>query len=438
MRGFNARDAIVLCILACTTAVASALLPAGADADEIDAISRGAVEYYGGSTATGEIYSQCLLSTMRYDVTLAPDETSYVITGDIGAMWLRDSSAQMRPYLFFSRDSKVGSMLRGLIARQAEDMSVDPYANAFNRDYKVTEEKYELDSLIYPITLAWTYWKETGDAAAFRPAVKAGYERAVSLMELERDHSKSRYRHRELPQGGAGSPVGYTGMVWTGFRASDDRTKYGYHIPEEMFAAVGLGELAQLEDVVWHDPAQVSRVEALRAGIIGGINTYGIVYVPGFGYIYAYEVDGLGHANLMDDANIPSLLSIPYFGYVPAGDPIYKNTRRFVLSPQNPYYFAGTAASGVGSPHTPHGYVWPLSLIVQGLTSEEDAELAGILSELERSDTGEHLLHESFDANDPAKYTRSNFGWACALYAELIRDRVMREVPLPMWEAAGE
>ncbi|MDQ2818476.1 MAG: glycoside hydrolase family 125 protein [Candidatus Eremiobacteraeota bacterium] len=427
VRAFGLQIALAVCVLA-------AALPA--NANRVDAISRGAAEFYGGDAATGQLYSQCMLSTLRYDVSIEPDQTTYVITGDIGAMWLRDSSAQMRPYLFFADDPEVRTMLRGLIARQAKDIAVDPYANAFNRDYRVTEEKYELDSLIYPIMLAWTYWKRTADAAALTPAVKIGYERAVGLMELELDHGHSRYRHAQLQNGGVGKPTAYTGMVWTGFRASDDRTQYGYNIPEEMFAAAGLAELVDIEDLVWHDRAQAARVARLRAGIIEGINAYGIVYQPPFGYIYAFEVDGLGHANLMDDANIPNLLSIPYFGYVSATDPIYQNTRRFVLSASNPFYFAGAAASGIGSPHTPHGYVWPLALIMQGLTSQDPAELNMTLRELAASDVGDHLLHESFDVDDPARYTRSNFGWACALFTELVRDRVMHAPRLPAWNPA--
>jgi uncharacterized protein len=405
--------------------------PCHAAGAEIGAISKAAAQYPGDSPDTAQIYSQCLLSTVRYDVSFTPDNTTYVITGDIGAMWLRDASAQMRPYLFFAQDPAVRDMLRGVIARSAKNILVDPYANAFNRNYQVTEEKFELDSLAYPIVLAWNYWKQTGDTAALTPEVKSAYERAVFLMEIERDHSRSQYRHPALPNGGAGSPVGYTGMVWTGFRASDDPAQYGYNIPSNMFAAVALSELADMETSVWHDAAMASEVSMLRDGIMDGINNYGITYTPKYGYIYAYEVDGLGHANLMDDANVPSLLSIPYLGY-PADAAIYKNTRRFVLSPDNPYYFAGKVARGIGSPHTPKGYIWPLALVMQGLTAEDPKEVADVLTQLRASDTGDHLMHESFDPNDPTKFTRSNFGWACSLFAELVLNRVMGYTsPLP-------
>ncbi len=405
--------------------------PTAASAVELDALSKAALQYHATSDDGTQLYSQCLLSTVRYDVSFTPDRTTYVITGDIGAMWLRDASAQMEPYLFFAQDPGVKDMLRGVIAREAKDILVDPYANAFNRNYQVTEEKFELDSLAYPIVLAWNYWKQTGDTAALTPEIKSAYERAVFLMETERDHARSQYRHRSLANGGMGTPVGYTGMVWTGFRPSDDPAQYGYNIPSNMFAAVALSELADLETNVWHDGTQAAEVTQLRDGIVDGINNYGIVYTAKYGYIYAYEVDGLGHTNLMDDANVPSLLSIPYLGY-PADPAIYTNTRRFVLSPDNPYYYAGKTARGIGSPHTPKGYVWPLALVMQGLTTQDPKELADVLSELRASDIGDHLMHESFDPNDPTKFTRSNFGWACSLYAELVLNRVMGYTsPLP-------
>lgn len=409
----------------------SCALCAPSNAEDLAALSKAAADYHGASADTGQLYSQCLLSTIRYDVSFTPDKTTYVITGDIGAMWLRDASAQVRPYVFFANDPAVRDMLRGVITRSAKNILVDPYANAFNRNYQVTEEKFELDSLSYPIVLAWNYWKQTGDETVFTPETKSAYERALALMQLEREHSLSSYRHRELSNNGAGEAVSYTGMIWTGFRPSDDRAQYGYNIPEEMFAAVALSELADLERNVWHDDPTASQATALRDGVILGINNFGIVYHPKYGYIYAYEVDGLGHTNLMDDANIPSLLSIPYLGY-PADPAIYTNTRRFVLSADNPYYFSGKFARGIGSPHTPHGFVWPLALVMQGLTSRDPKELDDVLAQLHSSDVGDHLLHESFDPNDPARFTRSNFGWACSLFAELVLNRVMgMNAPMP-------
>jgi meiotically up-regulated gene 157 (Mug157) protein len=413
-------------------AVLCAAGPTVTQAAELDAISKAAADFHGGSQDTGALYQQCLLTTIRNDITFAPDDTTYVITGDIGAMWLRDASAQVRPYIYFADDPAVKAMLRGVIAREAKDLLVDPYANAFNRDYKVAEEKFELDSLAYPIWLAWTYWKRTGDNSALTPEVKRAYEGALGVIELERDHSLSHYRHHALADSGAGPPVGYTGMVWTGFRPSDDPAQYAYNVPDNMFAVVALTDLAELESSVWHDESMRAQTIEVRDGIRTAINNYAIVYSDKYGYIYAYEVDGLGHVNLMDDANIPSLLSIPYIGYEPATSAIYENTRRFALSVDNPYYYTGAAASGEGSPHTPNGYVWPLALVMQALTSTDPTEVSTIISQLHNSDLGDHLLHESFDPNEPAHYTRSNFAWPCSLFAELILNRVMGYVGLPM------
>jgi meiotically up-regulated gene 157 (Mug157) protein len=420
--------------LAVITAIAvlCAADPTVTQAAELDAISKAAADYHGGSQDTGALYQQCLLTTVRNDITFASDDTTYVITGDIGAMWLRDASAQVRPYIYFADDPAVKAMLRGVIAREAKDLLVDPYANAFNRDYKVAEEKFELDSLAYPIWLAWTYWKHTGDSAAFTPEVKRAYEGALGVMELERDHSLSHYRHHALGESGVGAPVGYTGMVWTGFRPSDDPAQYGYNVPDNMFAVVALTDLADLEANVWHDDAMQSQAAEVRDGIRTAINNYAIVYSDKYGYMYAYEVDGLGHVNLMDDANVPSLLSIPYIGYEPATNAIYQNTRRFALSVDNPYYYTGAAASGEGSPHTPNGYVWPLALVMQALTSTDPMEVSTVIAQLHNSDLGDHLLHESFDPNEPAHYTRSNFAWPCSLFAELILNRVMGYAELPV------
>jgi meiotically up-regulated gene 157 (Mug157) protein len=425
--------------LAVSTAVAllCAAAPTIGQAEELDAISKAAADFHGGSADTGLLYQQCLLTTIRNDVSYAPDSTAYVITGDIGAMWLRDASAQVRPYLYFADDPDVRTLLKGVIAREANDLLVDPYANAFNRDYKVAEEKFELDSLSYPIWLAWTYWKQTGDTTPFTLTAKHAYESVLGVMELERDHQLSHYTNRSLPNGGSGGIVGYTGMIWTGFRPSDDPAEYGYNIPDNMFAVVALSDLADLESNVWHDDGMRSQAIEVRDGVRTGINDYGIVYTDKYGYIYAYEVDGLGKSVLMDDANVPSLLSIPYLGYEPATSVVYQNTRRFVLSPDNPYYFTGAAASGVGSPHTPRGYVWPLALVMQGLTTTDATEVSTVVAELHNSDLGDHLLHESFDPNEPARYTRSNFGWPCSLFAELVLNRVMGYATLPIADLGG-
>jgi len=333
------------------------------------------------------------------------DGTTYVSTGDIDAEWLRDASAVVEPYTgLAASDPQIARTIRGVVAREARYIQIDPYANAFSVDYKVVEEKFEVDSLLYPIWLAARYWRTTGDRSIFTPAVNHAFERVLRVLADEQHHGRrSHYRNPQLADGGRGSPVRETGMVWTGFRPSDDPCRYQFNIPVNAFAVVVMGELSDIERDVYRNPKDRARAWALSVQIRRGIERYGTVMVPPFGRIYAYEVDGLGHANVMDDANIPSLLSIPYFGYLPATNSLYLATRRFVLSDRDPYFFRGKYAEGIGSPHTPHGYVWPLALVMQALTSTDPNEVTSVLAQLQASDTGDHLLHESFDPNTPSQ-----------------------------------
>jgi meiotically up-regulated gene 157 (Mug157) protein len=398
---------------------------------ELEAVARAASTYQNKNPRLEAMFRAALLNTSG-QATLAPDGTAYVKTGDIPAEWLRDASAQVRPYLFFAKtDPQVASLLRGIIGREGKYLQTDPYANAFTLDYRVWEEKFELDSLAYPIMLAWTYWKVTGDASIFNGDLSLGFDKALETMEREQDHPRnSTYTHKELFQG-KGRPVGYTGMIWTGFRPSDDACNYNFLIPSEMMSVVALGELEEIERDVYHDLIKSNRAMTLRGEVQNGIEKYGIVFTPNYGYIYAYEVDGLGNAITMDDANIPSLLSAPYIGYVKNDNIVYKNTRRFLLSKDNPYYYTGSVARGIGSAHTNDGFVWPLALIMQGLTSDNDAERNDVLGELLASDPGDHLLHESFDPSDPMKFSRKDFGWPNALFSEYIMTNFDGFPPLP-------
>jgi meiotically up-regulated gene 157 (Mug157) protein len=354
--------------------------------------------------------------------TTQRDGTTYISTGDINADWLRDSSAIVRPYIHLStQDAQVATKLRGVVARQAKYILIDPYANAFTSRYTVAERKFEIDSLLYPIWFAAAYYRETHDRSIFSPEVRRAFVRVLQVLRDEQHHeTRSTYRHDQLANGGRGSAVRYTGMVWTGFRPSDDPARYQFNIPENMFAVVVMRDLTTIARQVWSDDKMADNAWGLSVEIQRGIEQNGTLELAGIGRIYAYEVDGLGHANVMDDANIPSLLSIPYFGYLPAGNSLYKTTRAFVLSDRNPYFFRGRYASGVGSPHTPHGYVWPLALCVQALTATDNDEASRVLGYIAASDVGDHRLHESFDANWPEQYTRADFAWPNALYAELV------------------
>lgn len=425
MRGFFAATLLAILCVGFSCSSVQAL--------ELSAIAQAAASYHNPNAKLEAMFRAALLNTSR-QATIANDGTAYIKTGDIPAEWLRDASAQVRPYLFFAKkDMAVSSLLRGIIAREAKYLQIDPYANAFTLDYRVWERKFELDSLAYPIELAWSYWRVTGDTSIFTPDLAKGLDRALDTMEREQDHPRnSSYVHPELAEGAHGRPVGYTGMIWTGFRPSDDACQYNYLIPSEMMAVVALGDLESIERDVYHDLIKAHRARSLRQEVQNGIQTFGVIFTPNYGYVYAYEVDGLGNANLMDDANIPSLLSAPYLGYTKSTSTVYRNTRRFLLSKDNPYYYVGSVASGIGSAHTNDGWVWPLALLMQGMTSTSDDERRTVLHELLQSDPGDHLLHESFDPNDPHHFSRRDFGWPNALFSEYVMTTFNGQPPLPV------
>ena len=386
----------------------------------------------------------CFLNTMETTVEQLPDGSHFVITGDIPAMWLRDSASQVMLYARYAgEDEELRTILEGVIAKQAEQVLIDPYANAFNKDGSdplrghqdktqlnpwVWERKYEVDSLCAPVYLAYNYWKSTGRAQVFTPAWREMARQIVKTFRAEQDHSASPYSFERfdcppsdtLPNEGRGTPVKVTGMTWSGFRPSDDACKYGYLIPANMMAVCAMRMLAEILRSAYKDEDGAREAEALGAELDAAIHEYGVVEHPEFGRIYAYEVDGLGHVNLMDDANSPSLLAIPYLGYAGKDDPLYQSTRRFILSASNPYFYEGKLARGVGSPHTRPGYVWHIGLLMQALTSDDRAEILDMLHMLSRTHNGEYLMHESFDPNDPAQYSRPWFAWANSLCAQLL------------------
>jgi uncharacterized protein len=414
-----------------------ALVPLRAPSLELQSIARAAADYKNSNPRLEQMFRSALLDTGKL-AAYAPDGTAYIKTGDIPAEWLRDASAQARPYLFFAKDDPdTRSLLRAIIARMAKYLQVDPYANAFTMDYRVWEQKFELDSLAYPVTLAWSYWKTTGDASVFTPDYQKALDAILATLQREQDHPRnSRYAHKELSNDGKGRPTGYTGMIWTGFRPSDDACYYNFLIPSEMFAVVALGDMAEIERDVYHNVVKANEAKSLRDEVQRGIQTYGLVLVPKYGYIYAYEVDGLGHAILTDDANIPSLLSAPYIGYTVPNDRYYENTRRFLLSQDNPSFYQGQVARGIGSFHTPDHWIWPLALIMQGLTATADSEKQDVLTQLLASDPGDHLLHESFDPNDPKRFTRPDFGWPNALFSEFVMTQFQGVNEIPMGDTS--
>ena len=385
-------------------------------------------------------FENCYVSTAKTTTKFLENGEAYVFTGDIAAMWLRDSSAQVVHYLPFLKEYPIlKDMVKGLIARQAKYIHIDPYANAFNEEANgncwekdITEynpwnweRKYEIDSLCYPVWLMEQYVKNTGEADIFTPEVKTAFRDILDVWKREQHHEESAYSFIRvncppsdtLSCEGKGEPVGYTGMTWSGFRPSDDACKYGYLIPSNMFASVVLGYMEKFLREQYQDEAMAEEAAALKAQIEEGIQKYGVVEDEVYGKMYAYETDGLGNYNLMDDANVPSLLSLPWLAYCDKDDPIYKNTRDFVLSKKNPYYYEGSCAKGIESPHTPDQYIWHIALTMQGLTSDDSQEREELLKTLLTTDAGCEVMHEGFHCEKPEAFTREWFAWANSLFA---------------------
>ncbi len=362
-----------------------------------------------------------LFLTLQQDFFAESDGTTYVQTGDIPAMWLRDSGGQTRPYVRFAPSApNLDRTIRGVIARNAKNILTDSYANAFTAGYKVWEEKWEVDSLANAIQLTWLYWKTTQNRAIFTPRLHFALDHALRTYECEQRHATcSHYRTRFLGNGGAGANFAFTGMIWSAFRPSDDPVRYPYNIPQQVFAADALDNLADLETVGYRDRGAVLRARTLAAQVRYGVERYGKVYDVRYGSIYAYEVDGLGNYELMDDANVPSLLSLPYVDSTYSYSGTYLRTRAFVLSSANPYFYSGTYAQGEGSPHTPTGWIWPMGLIMQGLTARDPAEVQTALAEIDALRVCDCGMRESVDPNEPSHFTRTSFGWVDALDAEL-------------------
>jgi meiotically up-regulated gene 157 (Mug157) protein len=389
-----------------------------------------------------QMFADCFANTFATTLQPQPDGSVFVITGDIPAMWLRDSAAQVKPYLHLAKaDDQFRDLITGVVARQVACVLHDPYANAFNvaenfrchnRDKTemsgwIWERKYELDSLCAPLLLAHDLWAVTGSTAHLTADFTQALQLIADTIRLEQRHDNSSYSFERLEgpasdtlsHDGRGAPTAYTGMSWCGFRPSDDACRYNYLIPANMMAVVALTRAAAL-------PLSNRKLQAdalaLAATLRAGIEAHGKVQHPRFGTIYAYEVDGLGHHHLMDDANVPSLLSLPWLGYCPRHDATYQATRAFVLSADNPYFHSGTVARGIGSPHTPEHYIWPIALCMQSLTAETKAEKLALLDMLMATDAGAGLMHESFHKDDPTRFTRPWFAWANSLFAETLLD----------------
>ncbi len=401
------------------------------------------------SPKLAKLYRNCYPNTLETATEFMDDGSVFVLTGDIPAMWLRDSTAEVSHYIPLAAESEeIRTIIKGVIKRQRMYISLEPYANAYKKepnshkefnDYPenhpiVWERKYEIDSLCYPIRLAYLYWKATGDNSILGDDFLESTKTTVNLWITEQHHfEKSPYRftrkgcakHDTIHNNGMGEPVDYTGMTWSGFRPSDDACRYGYLVASNMFAAVVLGYLDEmLKDAYPDEKELINNCKKLKADIEKGIAEHAVVETENHGKIYACEVNGKGDYFLFDDANVPSLLSAPYLGFCDYDDELYLNTRSFILSKDNPYYYEGKFAKGVGSPHTPKNYIWHIALSMQGLTSNKPEEIRDILHMLETTDADTGFMHEGFHANNPKKFTRSWFSWSCSLFAELVERAV--------------
>jgi meiotically up-regulated gene 157 (Mug157) protein len=384
------------------------------------------------STSRFKRVERALDALFHKSLTRLDNGRPFIITGDIPAMWLRDSTWQVGP-LLHSNHPDVISLLIELSQTQVQLFLIDPYANAFNpspsgqcwhKDFPdqspwVFERKYELDSLASILYLSRKIIEKYDRWEHIDTAFKDALDLMLRLARAEQRHDPDSYLfkrdngvpHDSLSHKGHGAPTAYTGMIYSAFRPSDDACKYGYLIPSNLFF---LNELELLSEKL-KTPKSIS----LSADIRAGIEEYAIIDGR-----YAYEVDGLGNSLSIDDANIPSLLSLPLLDCLGIDDDRYKATRDFILSKKNPYFFSGVSASGMGSQHTPANYVWPIALAVEALTTSSLEEKLATLEVLEHTDAGTGNMHESFNVENPEEFTRPWFSWADMTYVELVLSSV--------------
>ena len=394
------------------------------------------------------MFENCFPNTLDTTVHYRKDEDgeddTFIYTGDIHAMWLRDSGAQVWPYLPLAReDEALRRLIRGVVRRQLKCLLTDPYANAFNDGPTGTgwqddwtemkpelhERKWELDSPCYVIRLAYGYWKTTDDASVFDERWTEAMRLVLkTLRDQQRREGPGPYTFQRVTEdaldtqlkNGYGHPAKPVGLIASSFRPSDDATTFPFLIPSNFFAVSSLRKAAESLRTVNRDETLADAYETLAAEVAEALKEHAVYDHPQFGKIYAFEVDGFGNRLLMDDANVPSLLAMAYLGDVPQDDPVYQNTRRFVWSESNPYFFRGTAAEGIGGPHIGADMIWPMSLIMRALTSDDDAEIRRCVEMLVNTDGGTGFMHESFHKDDPSKFTRPWFAWANTLFGELI------------------
>jgi meiotically up-regulated gene 157 (Mug157) protein len=393
------------------------------------------------------IFANCFPNTL--DTTVQPGmyegkPDTVVLTGDIAAMWLRDSSAQVWPYLPLAmKDRPLRQLLEGVIRRQVRCLLIDPYANCFMADLNapplmesrndetsmkqgVGERKYELDSLCYPIRLAHGYWKHTGDIAPFDGAWKLAMQNILRTMRVEqRKDGQSPYRFQrpalnptDSLVNGIGNPFRPIGLIASAFRPSDDACILPFLVPANLFAITSLRQLATMSNTILRDAKMANEALDLATEVEAALQQHAIM-TTATGTIWAYEIDGYGSAILMDDANAPSLLSLPYLDSSPDVG-LYARTRSFVWSEQNPWFFRGGAGEGIGGPHVGRDSIWPMSQIIYALTSDSSTQIRTMIQTLKSCASATGFVHESYNRNNSELFTRAWFAWANTLFGELV------------------
>lgn len=393
------------------------------------------------------MFENCFPNTLDTTVTYTepggkPD--TFVITGDIHAMWLRDSSAQVWPYLpLTKKDEPLQKLVAGVINRQVKCILLDPYANAFldgdeTSEWKsditemkpgIHERKWEIDSLCYPIRLAHGYWKTTGDTSVFDDKWNEAMELIYTTFRVQqRKENAGPYSFKRttswqtdtVPGNGMGNPLRPVGLICSIFRPSDDATIFPFLIPSNYFAVAALRQLAEMSEKATGNKALATKCLKMADEVEQALNTFAVVNHLDYGKVMAYEVDGFGNRLMMDDSNVPSLLALPYLGCMASNDPLYQNTRKFLFSNDHCWFFKGKAASGIGSPHTLKDMIWPMTIIMKAMTSNDTKEIKDCLLTLKNTHAGTGFMHESFHKDNPANFTRKWFAWANTLFGELI------------------
>ncbi|KAJ2339896.1 hypothetical protein GGH92_006510 [Coemansia sp. RSA 2673] len=384
---------------------------------------------------------------------------TFVFTGDINAQWTRDSTDQLLSLLPYAvADASLNTLIAGLVNMQADQIAAYPFANAYRSPARsglvpgendwtkgdtrtVFAAKFEIDSLAAFFKLSTVFWRQQQqqDADSLLDMGLLVQLQAPTFDSEQRltDATVRFVRTANTPTessfgGGRGNPIRHTGMVRTLFRPSDDSVIFPFLVPANAMLAVELRALADMLDKTG-DTTIASRSRRLAEDITCGIYEFGTAEHPKYGHVFAYEVDGYGSRLLMDDANVPSLLALPYLGFVNATDPIYQNTRCMLLSPDNPWYFSNGALSllnGIDSPHTVFCKVWPMSVAIQALTSNDQQEIVDAEHVLAASTAGLGLMHESgdIDSANGNSFTLPWFAWCNGVVSELIT-RVVSKHP---------